>query len=508
MKITSFALFTSLIVSADATGLRDLVLGAVSSSSAAAAPDAVVEVEVEAASEPNAAAIAVDAEGQQQQQRELQSCWNNKNLVAKWHPQYSAGWASGYCRLTIDCNSPSYNTELACCKGAYAGQTSGFCLSQLPAPPTTSPTTTGGLSVYYPDYGTPWDQATCINMRPMPSGRPTYTSQLACCKGAYAGQMSGACFLGLPSPPSTSPTTDAREADFWYPRYEDSWANSGCSNALPLPYNNKRDRPFYESQLACCKAAYGGQTSGTCLGELPSPPTTSPTATGGFDFFYPDYETPWDQAGCKNDRPLPFLTGGRPTYSTMLACCKGAYGGQTSGTCFANLPSPPTTSPTATGGFDFFYPDYETPWASATCKNDRPLPFTTGGRPTYSSQLACCKGAYASQTSGACLTGLDNPPTTSPTVSGGLSVWYPNYTTWSTGKCINDRPLPSGRISYSTQQSCCSGAYGSQTNHYCYCDLDPCFSCMCSGSDSWRGGGGNCPALLATSDPDRTYLCE
>ena len=63
------------------------------------------------------------------------------------------------------------------------------CLSQLESPPTTSPTTLT-VSEFYPDYGTAWPDAGCINTRPVPSGRPTYTSRLACCKGAYGAQVS------------------------------------------------------------------------------------------------------------------------------------------------------------------------------------------------------------------------------------------------------------------------------------------------------------------------------
>ena len=37
------------------------------------------------------------------------------------------------------------------CKAAYAGQTSGYCLSKLPAPPTTSPTTSDfTVDFWYP----------------------------------------------------------------------------------------------------------------------------------------------------------------------------------------------------------------------------------------------------------------------------------------------------------------------------------------------------------------------
>ena len=70
---------------------------------------------------------------------------------------------------------------------------------------------------------------------------------LECCQNAYAGQMSGKCIDMLPEGirPTTSPTNVDPRADFWYPMYEKAWPTSGCSNKLPLPYNNKNDRPNY-----------------------------------------------------------------------------------------------------------------------------------------------------------------------------------------------------------------------------------------------------------------------
>eukprot|EP00584_Thalassiosira_punctigera_P016426 CAMPEP_0172546642 /NCGR_PEP_ID=MMETSP1067-20121228/16347_1 /TAXON_ID=265564 ORGANISM="Thalassiosira punctigera, Strain Tpunct2005C2" /NCGR_SAMPLE_ID=MMETSP1067 /ASSEMBLY_ACC=CAM_ASM_000444 /LENGTH=419 /DNA_ID=CAMNT_0013333605 /DNA_START=123 /DNA_END=1382 /DNA_ORIENTATION=+ len=392
MKITTIALFSSLVVSSDARGFRNLVEKVTRRNSAPATETAAAEDEagVEGAAEGTA----------DQENRQLNNgCWKSGE-TAKWHPTYSAGWTSGYCRLTVDCNSPSYGSELACCKGAYRGQNSGTCLSRLPSPPTMSPTDTGGLDVYYPDYNKAWPLGECVNTRPMPSGRPTYTTQLACCKGAYAGQMSGHCLAQLPSPPTMTPTNSLREADFWYPDYDTNYADAGCSNKLPLPFNNKNDRPNYETQIACCKGAYAGQTSGKCLSQLPSPPTTSPTDTGGYDFWYPDYDTNYAAATCKNERPLPYGPGGRPTFDSQLACCKAAYAGQTSGACLAGLASPPTTAPTESGGLDVYYPDYSRQFAGGICINDRPLP---SGRPSYTSKAACCSAAYSGQNSHACM---------------------------------------------------------------------------------------------------------
>ena len=112
-----------------------------------------------------------------------------------------------------------------------------------------------------------------------------YSDNLTCCKGAFGGQTSGECLSRLAAPPTTSPTLSGGLAGFWYPDYDTAWPEAGCKNELPLPYANANDRPQYDTQLACCKAAYGGQTSGKCLSQLASPPTTSPTMAGGMAGF-------------------------------------------------------------------------------------------------------------------------------------------------------------------------------------------------------------------------------
>ena len=48
---------------------------------------------------------------------------NHRNLlqcdtVAAYHPDYSLPWNRGKCQFVITCNSPSYTTELECCKAA------------------------------------------------------------------------------------------------------------------------------------------------------------------------------------------------------------------------------------------------------------------------------------------------------------------------------------------------------------------------------------------------------
>jgi len=102
--------------------------------------------------------------------------------TAAYHPDYSLPWSQGKCDLTITCYSRSYATELACCKAEYAGQESGYCLSQLDNPPTSSPTNMGGPDTWYPDYSLQWSEGKCINAIPRPNNaNPLFASQLACC---------------------------------------------------------------------------------------------------------------------------------------------------------------------------------------------------------------------------------------------------------------------------------------------------------------------------------------
>ena len=256
--------------------------------------------------------------------------------VAAYHPNYLLPWNQGKCELIVTCNSPSYSTELDCCKGAYGGQVSNYCISQLANPPTTEPTNLGGPNIYYPDYTVTWSEGICINTTPVPSGRPTYNSMLACCKAAYGGQMSMACIQALPTPPTGAPTILG--GGVFYPDYSLPWPEGKCINTVPVP----NGRPAYTTELACCKGAYGGQMSMTCIKDLPNPPTPIPTKVNP-TVWYPDYSLAWTVGKCITTVPVP---SGRPIYTTQRGCCLAAYAGQMTRACI--IDASPTLSPTAT----------------------------------------------------------------------------------------------------------------------------------------------------------------
>ncbi|KAL7425472.1 hypothetical protein ACHAXH_000025 [Discostella pseudostelligera] len=189
----------------------------------------------------NAAADAMEDDTKKARRDLEASCAS----TAAYHPDYSLPWNHGKCDLTITCYSRGYATELACCKAEYPGQESGYCLSQLDNPPTTSPTKEGGPDIWYPGYSLQWSEGKCINTVPRPNNaNPTFASQLACCKSAYAGQTSNACIAALANPPTSIPTK-LGGLDAWYPDYSLTWTEGKCINTVPVPSGH----PIYTAQL-------------------------------------------------------------------------------------------------------------------------------------------------------------------------------------------------------------------------------------------------------------------
>jgi hypothetical protein len=100
----------------------------------------------------------------------------------------------------------------------YATQTSGACLADLPDPLKVSPIPDGGVDIWYKAPDVDWTVGYCIKQLPTPNGAATYDSELECCKGAYAGQLSGKCLSMLPKrvfieaqrPSSSHPTRDSK----------------------------------------------------------------------------------------------------------------------------------------------------------------------------------------------------------------------------------------------------------------------------------------------------------
>ena len=98
---------------------------------------------------------------------------------------------------------------------AYAGQTNGYCLSQLEAPPTTSPTTSDfTVNFWYP-------------------GK------------RHCRRLWHYCWL-----------YQSQNLSYWpfaittiIIDYDTEWTSAGCLNTLPLPYNNINDRPNYSTQV-------------------------------------------------------------------------------------------------------------------------------------------------------------------------------------------------------------------------------------------------------------------
>ena len=100
---------------------------------------AAADIEPEAAEESEAAiAISIDDDSDQGEERELLSAWCDPITPAKWHPNYAVVWSTAGCTFKADCDSPGYESELACCDGAYGSQVSGACKAGFANPSTTT----------------------------------------------------------------------------------------------------------------------------------------------------------------------------------------------------------------------------------------------------------------------------------------------------------------------------------------------------------------------------------
>ena len=77
---------------------------------------------------------------------------------------------------------------------------------------------------WHPTYAAGWTNGYCRFVADCNS--PSYSSEVACCNGAYRGQVSGVCFNLLPNPPTGSPT-DLGEG-VYYPDYSTHWIDATC----------------------------------------------------------------------------------------------------------------------------------------------------------------------------------------------------------------------------------------------------------------------------------------
>ena len=151
------------------------------------------------------------------------------------------------------------------------------------------------------------------------------------------------------------------------------------------------------------------------------------------------------------------------------------------GTCLAALPNPPTTAPSDSSGGSWTA-NRDMDYQFATCQQIGRIAIP-GSRTEYDTLLECCKGAYAMQASGACLSGLPSPPTQNPTTSTGVgaSGWFADR---GSQTCSNG-VYTGFETTFDTEAACCQGVFGSFGNgaqNSCNCPSNMCFSCDCAGA--------------------------
>jgi hypothetical protein len=84
-----------------------------------------------------------------------------------FYPDYNGDWSLGKCSNAYPApgGRPQYNSQRECCDKAYAGQSSGACINDLPL--TTEENV---LDEFYPNYDPLFSKGVCTNKAPLPHG--------------------------------------------------------------------------------------------------------------------------------------------------------------------------------------------------------------------------------------------------------------------------------------------------------------------------------------------------
>ncbi|KAL7462771.1 hypothetical protein ACHAXS_003148, partial [Conticribra weissflogii] len=220
-----------------------------------------------------------------------------RQLAARWYAVRSpAGYDYGWCNSPVPAGytETTYATDLACCKGAFPDQQSGYCLQWLANPPTAAPTPVGGPDAWYKDNSKDASKGVCINTAPTPKDASVtiYDTQAECCIKEYGFQADGYCLSKMVTPPTAAPTSLTDKKWFKDPEAND-FAKGTCINDGPVP----NGYVAYDTNAECCAAEYGTQTTGACYAGMANPPSAAPSAVADMRY-YPDYDTDYEDATC------------------------------------------------------------------------------------------------------------------------------------------------------------------------------------------------------------------
>ena len=274
------------------------------------------------------AEVAEDEKNEDGDRRGLQ--WiADCSTVAYFHPVYTAGWSGGYCAQTTGCNAPSFLTNLECCEQAYVGQSPATCKTTAGIAPPTPPAPTPGSppappsggGVWYPDYSAQWGVGKCIDTLPLPpyGSRPLYTTQLECCKGAYAGQTSNYCIKNLVNAPTSTPSTTPTPKPSTGPTTSKPTGEPSTTIPTGIPTAAPTTGPttLVPTGGPTTLVPTGGPTT---LVPTAVPTTAAPTVTQFGAMWYPKYSAGY----CSNKLPLP-VNGAAPLSDSKANCCNGNY---------------------------------------------------------------------------------------------------------------------------------------------------------------------------------------
>jgi hypothetical protein len=296
--------------------------------------------------------------------------------------------------IPVITTSPSKSTATASPSQSLIANTASPSTSSTSSHTTSTPSASpAAAGKWYAEQGT-WSIGGCKNTIPYPVYATVFfDNQLACCKGAFDGQTSGACIKGIPNPPTFSPTTSTpttTNVTITNLPNSDDTTNASTPSPNEIVTNPECDA---EPDFISMKSGTGCKEYIFCEHNVIVLTITCPDGLL-FNGMYCDFS---ENVVCVDPETVTSTTNpGHETASPSQSLTVSTASPSTRSTS-SHTTSTHSVSSAATGKW---YAEQGT-WSIGGCKNTIPYPIYA--TVFFDNQLACCKGAFDGQTSGACI---------------------------------------------------------------------------------------------------------
>eukprot|EP00984_Skeletonema_dohrnii_P023982 scaffold13087_cov84-Skeletonema_dohrnii-CCMP3373.AAC.3 len=265
---------------------------------------------------------------------------------------FANGVEDGYCsNLKADVigtpENQIYESELECCTDNFADQTSGKCISMLPAElqPSAQPSITmlGLAKQYVAVRANGYEDGYCSNLKADLVNVPEaqiYETEYECCFEEFPGEPNCLSQIHPDDPNFHQPSGQPSLSELGLPNqfvavFTNGYEGGYCSN-LKADVIGTPDAQIYDSEFECCTEEFADQTTGTCISNLDGDrqPSGQPSLSelGLPNQFVAVFTNGYEGGYCSNLKADVIGTPEAQIYDSEFECCTENFADQETGT--------------------------------------------------------------------------------------------------------------------------------------------------------------------------------